>query len=58
MTEPIIAQRNPKPAALRQMANAMREMLRIGFKKRDLDWLEALWWEIHDDNGNIPEPTR
>lgn len=39
--------------ALRDCAWFLSEMLRIGWKKSDLDWLEALWWDHHDRQGRL-----
>ncbi len=27
--------------------------LKLGWSRADFDWLEALWWEHHDDHGNL-----
>jgi len=27
--------------------------LRLGWRRSDLDWLEALWWKHHDRFGNL-----
>lgn len=31
----------------------LAECLRLGWDRSDLDWLEALWWQYHDDNGQL-----
>lgn len=32
--------------------------LRIGWPKSDLDFLESLWWQYHDDNGRLLNKPR
>lgn len=27
--------------------------LKIGWRRSDLDTLEILWWQYHDDNGHL-----
>ena len=31
----------------------MVKMLEIGWRKSDIDKLEKIWWQIHDDQGNL-----
>lgn len=39
--------------AIRQCAEWLAYCLWIGWKKSDLDALEALWWQYHDERGNL-----
>lgn len=32
--------------------------LGYGWRKSDLDWLEALWWKCHDRHGRLIESPR
>lgn len=32
--------------------------LEIGWDKKQLDALEALWWKHHDDDGNLIEAMK
>lgn len=39
--------------AVRDCGEWLAECLRLGWRKTDLDFLEALWWKYHDDQGNL-----
>jgi hypothetical protein len=39
--------------AIIQCAEWLRYCLEIGWPKSDLDALENLWWEYHDDFGRL-----
>jgi hypothetical protein len=39
--------------AIIQCAGWLRYCLEIGWQKSDLDALENLWWEYHDERGNL-----
>jgi hypothetical protein len=34
-------------------ARWLKQCLDLGWRKSDLDVLEALWWKYHDDQGTI-----
>lgn len=38
--------------AIEACASWLAYCLHIGWSKSDLDFLEALWWKYHDDEGN------
>jgi hypothetical protein len=43
--------------ATRACATWLAECLRLGWSRDQLDALEAIWWQFHDDQGNlIPAP--
>lgn len=45
--------------ALRACAEWLAYCLSIGWKRSDIDALEALWWRYHDDYGRlIKRPDR
>ena len=44
-------ERKPRPAAVRACAEWLSYCLSIGWSKADLDALEHMWWEYHDDHG-------
>lgn len=37
--------------AIRECAEWLSYCLSIGWRKSDLDALESLWWQYHDDRG-------
>lgn len=39
--------------AIRACAEWLSECLRLGWAKSDLDALEALWWQYHNDEGKL-----
>ena len=39
-------------SAIHDCAEWLRRCLELGWRKEDLDFLEGLWWEYHDDYGN------
>jgi hypothetical protein len=41
------------PKAIQKCAEWLAYCLSIGWKKRDLDRLERLWWEHHDRYGQL-----
>lgn len=41
--------------AIRKCAEWLSFCLSIGWRKSDLDCLEALWWRFHDDDGRLIE---
>jgi hypothetical protein len=41
------------PNALLACARWLGFCLKIGWQQADLDRLEALWWEHHDDRGRL-----
>ncbi|QPF81703.1 hypothetical protein IC762_12465 [Bradyrhizobium genosp. L] len=43
----------PKKKAIMACARWLAYCLQIGWKRSDLDRLETLWWEYHDDNGEL-----
>ena len=48
--------RSPTPAtrrAIRACAIWLEACLDLGWRKADLDFLEALWWRYHDENGQL-----
>ena len=38
---------------IKACANWLKFCLDIGYQKAQLDFLENLWWEYHDDKGNL-----
>ena len=46
-------QRNPTRRAVQLCADWLSMCLRIGWKRTDLDALQAIWWRYHDDEGNL-----
>lgn len=53
---------DPTSQAIRECADWLIYCLRIGWKKSDLDALQSLWWQYHDEHGRfspcIPAATR
>ena len=43
----------PTSRAIKKCAVWLIFCLSIGWKKEQLDALEKLWWEFHDENGNM-----
>ena len=39
--------------AIYNCANWLAYCLSIGWSKNDIDGLENLWWQYHDDQGNL-----
>jgi hypothetical protein len=39
--------------AIKECAEWLVYCLKIGWGKDQLDWLEAVWWKYHDENGNL-----
>ena len=39
--------------AIRKCADWLSYCLSIGWRKSDLDALQALWWKYHDENGEL-----
>lgn len=46
----------PTPAAIRQCAKWLAFCVRIGWPKTVLDDFERLWWQYHDDRGELYPP--
>jgi hypothetical protein len=46
-----------KTKALRTCAEWLAYCLKLGWPKSDLNELEALWWQYHDENGNLFPPS-
>lgn len=44
--------------AIKACAAWMSHCLSIGWKREHLDALQALWWQWHDDDGNLLETPR
>jgi hypothetical protein len=44
--------------ALWHCARWLKYCLSIGWTKSDLDALEHLWWECHDDHGRLIQPKQ
>ena len=44
---------HPSSEALKACANWLVYCLQLGWKKEQLDILEKIWWEHHDDNGRL-----
>ena len=42
--------------AIYQCARWLSYCVQIGWLKRDLDELEALWWKYHDHRGRLRSP--
>ena len=42
--------------AMTKCAKWLSLCLKLGWRKESLDLLESLWWEHHDDKGNVKEP--
>ena len=45
--------RNPTQEAIRNCAFWLQHCLKLGWKKTELDALEALWWKYHNDKGEL-----
>jgi len=43
----------PRKDALMACAEWLAYCLKIGWPRKDLERLESLWWEYHDDNGRL-----
>lgn len=41
--------------AILKCAQWLQYCVSIGWPKSDLDALEMMWWQYHDDNGNLKE---
>ena len=39
--------------AIKKCAEWLAYCLSIGWNKKSLDGLERIWWEYHDDYGNL-----
>jgi hypothetical protein len=48
-----MADRNPTPKASIKCFAWLDYCQQIGWAKESLDRLQALWWEYHDDDGNL-----
>lgn len=48
-----LLRRNPKRGALRECARWLSYCVSIGWPRDQLDGLEAIWWQYHDDSGNF-----
>lgn len=45
--------------AVRVCGEWLAACLRMGWDRKDLDRLEDLWWQWHDDEGRLlPEPRK
>ena len=44
--------------AIKQCAEWLSYCLKIGWKKKQLDKLEATWWEYHDENGDFKKKEK
>jgi len=42
-----------KDEATMKCAKWLAYCLKIGWRRDDLDRLEALWWQYHDENGGL-----
>lgn len=49
MSEP----EQPTRQAVQACAEWLASCIRLGWRKSDLDALEALWWKYHDARGNL-----
>ena len=45
--------RNPSRRAVRACAAWLVSCVRLGWRRTDLDALERLWWQYHDDDGRL-----
>lgn len=43
----------PTRQAMQKCAEWLKACLDLGWRKSDLDFLEALWWTYHDNRGNL-----
>jgi len=43
----------PSNKALRACANWLSYCLKIGWPTKDIHRLEELWWQYHDERGNL-----
>lgn len=48
-----VAQERATVAALRKCAEWLAYCLRIGWRREQLDSLEAIWWQHHDHTGRL-----
>ena len=47
----------PTRKALCECAEWLKACLDLGWRKEDLDFLEALWWKHHDNAGRLMSPA-
>ena len=47
------AARSPTRAAIWACAEWLEFCVRIGWDKATLDRLQEIWWQFHDDKGNL-----
>jgi hypothetical protein len=50
--------KQPTPKAVRDCAHWLSTCLKLGWRKADLDHLEALWWKYHDHRGELIQSSR
>lgn len=43
----------PTRQAQKECAEAMVKMLEVGWRKKDLDALEAIWWTVRNSDGSV-----
>ena len=43
----------PTRQATQACAEWLAACIRLGWRKGDLDFLEALWWKYHDERGRL-----
>lgn len=43
----------PTRRATQACAEWLAACIRLGWRRADLDFLEALWWKYHDHRGNL-----
>ena len=43
----------PTLDATKLCAEWLANCLRLGWARTDLDWLESVWWEHHDHEGQL-----
>lgn len=48
-----MAERQKSRRAIVACGKWLAECLRLGWSRDQLDALEALWWQYHDDQGNL-----
>ncbi len=44
--------------AIKACADWLRYCLSIGWSRDDIDALEALWWQYHDEYGNLAQESQ
>ena len=50
----VVVDQNPRTRkAIRECAIWLSTCVRLGWRHKDLDLLEALWWQYHDEHGNL-----